>query len=394
MINITDKQKCCGCRACVNICPENCIEMIADNEGFLYPEVDVKKCINCNACEKVCHYLGSADAVKKEHKPELSAACFINDSDELMKSASGGIASEISRLVIENGGVVFGVTGNAIDGVKHTIATEIAELEPLKNSKYLQSDIGYTYKEVKEKLLDGNFVFFTGTPCQVAGLYGFLGKDYDSLLTGDLICHGVPSEKVFKKYIKEHEEKIGKKVVSFFRDKSAGWKPVKFSYIYDDGSKITHICSEDIFNMGFTTNLFQRPSCYSCPYVNENRIGDITLGDWLGGIKYKTLDPNNKGLSMISINSSKGKKIYEAISGKVTSFEYDVAEALKEGPHFRNAPHMNYMRRDFFKNLDKKTYHDLYKRFYPKNKGQKLINAFLRRFYKLKYKNSKEKFFN
>ena len=393
MIQINNKTECCGCFACVNICPKNCITMKLDEEGFRYPHIDTSACVGCGMCERVCPLLGGADGVRKERKGIKSVACYNKEKEALAKSASGGAAHLLGEYVVQSNGVVFGAVGDMKTKVWHIMAENEADLELLQGSKYLQSHMDLNYRLAKIQLEKGRLVLFTGTPCQIAGLYGYLGKDYDNLITADLVCHGVPSEKVFEKYITEHEEKTGKKVISFFRDKEGGWKPVLFSYIYEDGTKVTETGRKDKFNMGFTTNLFQRPSCYTCKFAPMERIGDITVGDWFGGTKYKELDPENKGLSMIVINSPKGEKFYELIKEKMETTEYSVEEAVKESVHLGTKPHINFMRKDFFAHFEKMTYDELFKRYFPSDKAGKLRNAILRRIYRMKYKKDITKMF-
>lgn len=393
MIKIDNKTKCCGCYACLNACPKNCITMELDNEGFRYPVVNEEACINCGLCEKTCPLQGGADSVRKDRKGIKSVACYNKEKDSLVKSSSGGVSHLLAEYVIQNGGVVFGAVGDMMTKVQHICAENEEGLKALQGSKYLQSHVDLSFREAKKQLETGKTVLFTGTPCQIAGLYGYLGKDYDNLITADLVCHGVPSEKVFEKFITEHQDKKGKKVVSFFRDKSDGWKPVLFSYVYEDGTKITESGRKDKFNMGFTTNLFQRPSCYTCPFAPMERIGDITLGDWFGGTKYKELDPENKGLSMIVLNSPKGERFYEAIKEKMFTREYSVAEAVKESVHLGTKPHINFMRKDFFAHMEKMSYDELYKRYFPQDKAGKMRNALLRRVYRMKYKKDITKMF-
>ena len=393
MINISDKTKCSGCYACINICPRNCITMKLDSEGFRYPSIDSTACVECGMCEKACPMQGGADRVREERKGIKAVACYNKLEESLEKSASGGVSHLLAELFIENGGVVFGVCGNLLTKVEHIDITEKNGLRAMQNSKYLQSDVGKCFCEAKKYLEEGKDVFFTGTPCQIAGLYGFLGKDYENLLTADLICHGVPSEKVFKKYIREHEKKVGRKVVSYYRDKKPGWKPVQFTYAYDDGTTLTQTGRADKFNLGFTTNLFQRPSCYSCPFAYMERMGDITLGDWFGGDKQQTLDPENKGLSMIILNSPKGEGFYREIADKMFCKEFSVKEAVGESVHLGRPPHPNFLRRDFFAHFDKMTYDSLFKRYFPKNKAGRLRNAVLRRMGRMKYRNNLGKMF-
>ena len=207
MIQITEKSKCTGCHACVNACPKNCIGMVSDEEGFLYPEIRQTECVNCGKCEKVCPLLNGK--TKNPDALQIGYAAYNKDETIRLKSSSGGIFTLLAEWIIQQGGVVVGAAMTEdCKSVQHTIAETIEDLENLRGSKYLQSTIGTIFKTVKKYLDSGRLVLFTGTPCQIGGLYSYLGKEYDNLYTQDLICHGVPSPLIWKNYVELRERGI------------------------------------------------------------------------------------------------------------------------------------------------------------------------------------------
>ena len=219
MIDIKDKSKCCGCSACVNICPNNAISMDIDDDGFKYPIVDVGKCINCGLCEKACPY--NNEYIKKNiYDKSIAYGGWNNDDEIRKKSTSGGIFSAISKYILNNNGVVCGAIYNEKFEVVHEIIDNIDDLEKIYGSKYVQSDLKDNFRRIKKYLNDGRLVLFSGTPCQVSGLNSFLVKEYENLYTCDIVCHGVPSPKVFEKYKRELEEANNSEILNInFRDK-------------------------------------------------------------------------------------------------------------------------------------------------------------------------------
>ena len=219
MINISDKRNCCGCTACSQVCPKSCITMQIDEEGFKYPQVDANLCVDCGLCEKVCPYLNSYPI--PEEKP-ASFACKTKDDDLRGKSSSGGLFSVLATKIIQENGVVFGARFNEDWDVYHDYTETEAGLAEFRGSKYVQSDMGDCFAQVKNFLKTGRKVLFTGTPCQVAGLNHFIQKKFENLYTVDFVCHCVPSPKVWKSYLKEVRGNATITHISF-RDKSEGW---------------------------------------------------------------------------------------------------------------------------------------------------------------------------
>ena len=241
MIHITEKFYCCGCMACVSVCPKQCIKMIEDEEGFLYPEIDASRCIDCKLCEKVCPEL-----CQKEERSPLSVYAAKNKNEQIrLASSSGGIFTLLAEKVIDEDGVVFGARFNEKWDIVHDYKETKEGLVAFRGSKYVQSYMGDCYQKVKSFLQQGREVMFTGTPCQIAGLKNYLRKDYDNLLTVDVVCHGVPSPKVWRIYLDEIARKGGKNTVLShpicgkaeiksidFRSKSTGWKKFSFALFY------------------------------------------------------------------------------------------------------------------------------------------------------------------
>lgn len=320
-----EKEKCTGCHACSNVCPKSCISMQIDSEGFLYPEIDTALCVRCGKCEQVCPALG--EQVRK--KVGQAYAC-INKNDEVrMQSSSGGVFTLIAEYVINNGGSVFGAAFDENLSVRHIAINSVDDIEQLRGSKYIQSSIGNTYKEAKKLLESGAPVLFTGTPCQISGLLLYLGKEYNNLFTQDLICHGVPSPVVWQRYVKYREAKSGSKTRrTFFRNKKYGWKTYSVQFKFSNCTEYEQILSEDLFMRGFLADLFLRPSCYQCPSKGIERQSDITLADFWGVENIAPEMFDNKGTSLVIVNSDKGKKLFDAISPQMNIKETAIEKAL------------------------------------------------------------------
>lgn len=355
MLQITDKSKCCGCNACVQRCPKQCIVMHEDEEGFLYPQVDVTLCVDCGLCEKVCPMLAQND-VKKAL--QIFAAKNKNEHQRL-RSSSGGIFILLAEQTIKMGGVVFGARFDKNWEVEHCYVETIEELEPLMRSKYVQSRIGNTYKEAEQFLKEGRRVLFVGTSCQISGLHRFLRKDYNNLLSVDFICHGVPSPGIWRKYLQEiknnalQSEAAGKNTVLPFSLKSMpvitginfrekglggyGWKKIGFvvhgkSPLKGDQNSVLLSVDfgKDIYMKGFLRNLYLRPSCYNCLVKSGKSQSDLTIGDFWGISKLKPEIDDDKGIGAILVYTHKGIEALGFISCDKIAMTYN--DVIMENP--------------------------------------------------------------
>lgn len=336
MHEIIDKNICSGCHACQNVCPRGCIAMIEDNEGFLYPHIDDAKCSDCGLCKKVCPLLSNRGANKKGR----AYACINRDENIRTESSSGGVFTLLAEEIIKSGGVVFGAAFDANLGVRHTKAETIDELYKMRGSKYAQSRIGNTYTDAKAYLEDGKTVLFSGTPCQISGLKRFLGKDYKNLITQDLICHGAPSPKVWRKYLEYLSRRADAEITGLpsFRSKKRGWKNYSVSVKFKNNTEYCRVFREDLFMKAFLSNLSLRPSCYRCHEKSAERESDITLGDFWGAEKVVPDMDDDKGISLVLINSEKGRKIFDAVSGSMLCRDVDFDAAAEYNPSLTKSP--------------------------------------------------------
>lgn len=353
MINVVEKQNCCGCHACFNICPVNCITMVEDEEGFLYPRADSNKCINCCLCEKVCLEVNDKEKVSNVE----AYACMNNDEEVRLKSSSGGMFILLAENVINNGGIVFGAGFDDELNLVHSYTDDINGLSKYMGSKYLQSKIGSTYKQAKEFLEKGIKVLFSGTPCQISGLLHYLGKDYKNLICVDIICHGVPSPKVFKLYKTEIEKKYSSIIKTIdFRNKAYGWKLFSISLLFNNGTRYNKNLIEDMYMKGFLKDLYLRPSCYYCKSKTLNRLSDITIADFWGIENIVPEMNDGKGTSLVLINSDEGKALFNKLRNSIILKKVEYSEAIKyNSAAIKSAP-FNKNRGKFFKEVNSHNY--------------------------------------
>lgn len=315
-----DASDCCGCRACEQICAHHAIRMNSDDEGFLYPVVDASKCVNCGLCEKVCPMMNPHKAQHEEGTAWVAQNLNVED---LKTSSSGGAFIVIAKYVLSQGGVVFGAAYQDGPIVVHERVDNYARLERLKGSKYVQSDTCDVYSQIKTDLRNGRLVYFVGTPCQVAGLKLFLRREYDNLITSDLICHGTPSPKIFQNTICHIEDKLNADFMDYsFRDKRVrGWSCSSSStYKMRSSGKIKYVkYSKDMeaYFKAFISGHLMRMNCYQCPFANTHRCGDITLADFWG-VREKMPDfPNiHKGVSLLLVNDKQGEILMDKLKDK------------------------------------------------------------------------------
>jgi coenzyme F420-reducing hydrogenase beta subunit len=334
MKEVCDRKKCCGCMSCQQICPHGAITIRIDKEGFERPNIDEKLCIDCGLCKKACPIVGQVMA----QVPVRVYSGWSTDEDVRLSSSSGGAFTEIARPFLEEwGGVVFGCSLNEDLQAEHVYVESMGELRRrLSGSKYVQSRIGNSYSRCKEFLQQGRKVLFCGTPCQIAGLKLYLRKDYENLFTVDLICHGVPSPRIFEDYKNfiQSQEKMELFDVRF-RCKKSSWIFFNITlkgYVEKTGKIQTYRGEyyKDIYIRGFLRDYFLRPSCHECKFTTIKRTADFTIADWWGYKRSKGESRNfeKKGVSLLFINTSKGEDILSKIEGKMSLRERTIQEAL------------------------------------------------------------------
>jgi len=332
MMNIIEKTQCTGCTACAMLCPCECIQMIKDDEGFLYPEVDATKCIQCGICREKCPVLRKEKRISC--KETYAYAAWAKNDVIRAKSSSGGVFSLIASWIFQHKGIVVGAGVDKDFSVKHMSVECEEDLDKLRGSKYMQSVLGQSYGMVKENLKLGKWVLFSGTPCQIAGLYQYLGCNYERLITQDIVCHGVPSPDIWEEYLLYQKEKNKRsEIIGIdFRDKRTGWKGYSITIEFDDNVEYSSIASKDLMMKAFLKDLCLRPSCYRCEFKQHVKQSDITLADFWGIENVVPDWDDDKGVSLVMINSEKGKWIFSEIKEQVVCSEVDRGEALKYNP--------------------------------------------------------------
>ena len=341
MIEILHKKDCCGCGACAQSCPVNCITMVSDTEGFLYPRVDKDKCINCNKCNRVCP-VQNADNNNND-QPEAYVA--MSRDKTRLESSSGGLFYLLAKEILSKGGAVAGAAFDDSWLVRHDIADNPDDLSGLLRSKYMQSNINKVYTEVKKLLDEDKSVLFTGTGCQVSGLKAYLGKPYDNLYTIDVLCHGAPSPQVWRCYLNELEEKYHSHVTDVnFRNKVSGWKDYSISISFENGETYSEVYKDNSYMKLFLSNYILRPSCHSCKFKSLNRCSDLTLGDaWGIGSIMPEFDDDG-GTSLILAHTNKGKKLIEQIREDLIISTVNADDVLPPNADSRKSVDMPYGR--------------------------------------------------
>lgn len=325
MPTLIESDKCCGCAACASKCAKKAISMKPNKEGFLHPSVDTSKCVECGLCEKVCP--GIHPAINKGNNgiPEVYVVQHKNDKIRY-QSTSGGAFTAIAEEIIRRDGVVFGASMSADLSVRHCFVEKEEELVRFRNSKYVQSTIGNSYQLARKFLLENRYVCFSGTPCQINGLYKYLGKDYEKLIAVDVVCKSVPSPLIFSKYVefKKQQEKTITDIV--FRDKKRGFLYCTMAHYRSHEDRLKN---RELYRRGsesdewlrlFLSGKISRHSCMTCQYQTRQRVGDFTLGDiWETG--FSDFD-DNKGSTLVHVWTKKGQRFLEDISSNITCVVY------------------------------------------------------------------------
>lgn len=384
MIKLNKKEDCCGCNACGDICPKEAIHFVTDNEGFWYPEVDQSKCINCGLCEKICPVINKPESLKSNSPEPDCYAAEHKSIDVIFASTTGGMFSALSDVIYNQGGYVGGAIHNDDFTVSHFISNDKAVLSKLRRSKDLQSNAEGFYKKVKEILESGNKVLVCGVPCQIAGLKNYLRKDYEYLITVDLICAGVNSPKIWLKYLKYIEDLNGSKIVyTENKSKEYGWNNLTQKFVFENGQEYFDTRKTSLFTQGYIeSHLYCRPSCYSCKYKGFPRVADITIGDFWGLPKHKPSYNKDMGTNVVLINSEKGKEYFEVVKKRINSEKLPF-EWAKEGNPALLAPIsvLSDKRDEFFNEADKYPFDELVKKY--SIKPRRTLKSFLRKPYRI-----------
>lgn len=365
MIRISEKRDCCGCSACEAICPKQCIRLVIDEEGFLYPKVDETQCVNCGRCDTVCPVLNTEEERKKSI-PKAYVA-YSEHEQVRLESSSGGLFSMLAEAVIEAGGTVYGAAFDQEFQVHHIGVDNMDYLSELRGSKYVQSRMETVFQQAKEDLRDGRVVLFSGTACQIAGLNGYLGKKYQNLITIDVLCHGVPSPKVWGRYLDEVQKNMKSKVKGIcFRQKDSGWKTYSVELQLENNRSYKKRFRRNPFMQLFLSDICLRPSCHDCRFKSINRCSDITLGDAWGVDQYMPEMDDDKGTSVVLIHSDKGKMLFEGVCRNIKYKEANADDIVPDSSDARNAVSANPGRAQFFQDLNQGiSVHVLSKRVKP-----------------------------
>ncbi|MCM1495269.1 MAG: Coenzyme F420 hydrogenase/dehydrogenase, beta subunit C-terminal domain [Bacteroides sp.] len=318
-------EECVGCSACKNICPVDCIEMMYNEEGYFVPFIDETKCIHCDACKKVC-------PMQEAYQPdkEMQQAYLFIHCQEYYRnlSSSGGFFKALSDVVLEDNGVVFGAYLTEDFLVRHGYVEQKEDIFRLMGSKYVQSEMGDSYKQAKEFLEQGRWVLFSGTPCQIGGLYSFLGKEYDNLTTVELFCAGIPSQYSWKSYLKDYHGNEEIRYVQF-RYKGQGWwqTGLRFQYLKDD-YYFSSRSRLDPYMAAFSNTVNLNETCYHCKFKGEKKNADFSIGDAWNINRIRVNMDDDRGITIVLINSEKGLKIIKKIQRDNHLFEVSLEEAM------------------------------------------------------------------
>lgn len=415
MVDIRDKNMCMGCFACATACPTGCIKMTADEEGFFYPKADVSRCINCGKCDRVCVMKNPRQIADRKI---TAYACYNKKEELIKKSSSGAMFSILANYVLKDGGTVFGVeldenlnpheamafvpelrdknkasdtnidentSADTADGKDKIDSQQIKNAEAeavhleektidwpdytdyvkkMRGSKYVQSRMDNAYELCRQELEANRKVLFSGTPCQIEGLYSYLNKEYKKLITQDIICHGTPSPKAWQYYLRYREKKAGAKAVSVsFRNKKLGWEVYSLEITFANGEVYNESMRDDPFMKSFHKNLCLRPACYSCPFKTAKKNSDFTLADFWGISMFYPELKHDTGTSLVLAHSWKARKIMEKVAPFIECTPVEAGKALKKNASIRHSAKCPDQREWFMKNVNEDNYPKLIKEF-------------------------------
>lgn len=370
-----NKSECNGCTACMNICPKKAITMEKDEEGFLYPKINEEKCVKCGICKNICTLIHNK---KQQNILKGVYGVKIKDESKRATSRSGGIFRSISDDIINDKGTVYGAAFDENLNVIHKKINNIEDLDLLSGSKYVQSDLKETFNEVEKDLKNNLKVLYSGTACQIAGLKAYLDTkkvDTKNLYTCDVVCHGVPSPKLYKDYLKFIEKKYKNKIVKFnFRDKKFGWAAHRETIVLNNNKEF----SSNYYTSLFYSNNALRPSCYECQFANLNRISDITIADFWGIDNINKNFNDNRGVSLVLVNNEKGQELFEQTKYKLNYIECEINQCMQ--PNLRKPTEKPNCRQNFWDDYEKKGFNYILKQYTNyglKNKTKNIYNKII-----------------
>lgn len=390
MINIVDKELCCGCNACGDVCTKDAIRFQADNEGFLYPVVDESKCVDCRLCEKVCP-IQNIDSIK--HNDFSEPKCFAAQNknlESLFNSTSGSAFAALAEKMYKLGGYVGGAIFNDDYSVKQFISSDKADLEKLRNSKYVQSNSEGFYRQVRDLLKADEKVLVCALPCQIAALKSFLRKDYANLVTVDLICLGINSPKILRGYLDYMEQKHNSKIIYYkAKNKELGWRQLTTKIVFENGDVEYDKRDTNYFTHGFiATHAYARPSCYSCKFKGYPRISDITIGDLWGaeGLVGRDYD-HDLGTSVLMINSQRGMDYYNSMKSSFKEIPIKLADVEKGNlALLKPSPRPLIDREKFYKDLENMSFENFAEKYIELPvKGKPSVKKIIKNFLKFGY---------
>ncbi len=367
MIRIIDKENCCGCNACGDICNQHAVSFQLDEEGFWYPQVNSELCVECGLCERVCPQMNISSQESEHWKRPIAFAAYSKDENIRLDSTSGGIHSMLALRIYNQQGYVGGAIYNSDYSVSHIVSDDMQQLPKIRSSKYLQSNAEGIYKHVKSLLRKGKLVFFCGTPCQIRALHLYIGKNYDNLVTCDFVCRGVNSPKVFLSYMKMLEKEYGSHATNIkFKAKDQGWHNFSMRVKFANGKEYCKNRYEDLFFIGYLqSGIFTRPSCFKCNFKGFPRYSDITLADFWGIENIDSTMDQDRGTSLVMINSTKGMNLFESIKDQIEWKEFSYEDALKYNPAIEKSLEIpNANRILFFKDIDKLPYNVVAQKYF------------------------------
>lgn len=368
MIDIERREDCCGCNACADICPKSAISFSVDNEGFWYPVVEKKKCINCGLCDRVCPITNECRTKKVNAEKPICYASEHKNIEVVFGSTTSGMFSALADVMYNENGYVGGAVHNEDFSASQFISNDRNDLLKLRRSKDLQSNAEGFHKKVKKLLQKGEKVLVCGVPCQIAGLLNFLGKDYENLITVDLICAGVNSPKVWKKYLDYIEQLVGSKIIwTENKNKEYGWEKLTQKFVFENGEEYFDTRQISLFTKGFIeSHLYCRPSCYECAFKGFPRTADISIGDFWGITKHTSSHDSDMGTNVVMLNSEKGSVYFEKVRSSLNLEQTPLEWACEGNPALtKSITKLSDKRTEFFEDLDRLRFDILVQKYEP-----------------------------